>query len=457
MNCPNCGVPLAVNKNKCDRCGEEVVLFRKIIRASNALYNEGLAKAKVRDLTGAMNDLKKSLKMNKKNIDSRNLLGLIYYEMGEVVDAISEWVLSKHFQGEDNQADYYLKTVQTNLTKLDLINQAIKKYNIALASAKQGSEDLAIIQLKKVTSLNPHFIRAYQLLALLYMKNNDKEKAKKTLQKISAIDVNNTTCLRYLQEITGQGKAVESIGNKKDNPVLNELSQITPVSSYKEDKPNVFVFINLILGIAIGFATFYILFVPTMKKNLVAQYNTEKVDYSEELSVQTATIATLEGDKQALQAQIDTLNKSLEEYGKGEYDVAQYDVLFEAVGLYIQDDKEGAARILVDGKTDKIESGIALDIYNLIKEDTFEQTSTKLYNTGHQEYSAGKYEESIKTLEDAVAMDESNVNAIYFIGRAYHRLGESEKAGEYYNRVVRDFPDTKRANEAKSRLAELNQ
>ena len=50
------------------------------------------------------------------------------------------------------------------------MNQAIKKYNIALDCAKQGNHDLAIIQLKKVVSLNPHFIRALQLLALIYMK-----------------------------------------------------------------------------------------------------------------------------------------------------------------------------------------------------------------------------------------------------------------------------------------------
>lgn len=421
------------------------------------LYNEGLAKAKVRDLTGAILDLKKSLKMNKKNIDARNLLGLIYYEMGEVVDAISEWVLSKHIQGTDNQADYYLKTVQTNLTKLDLINQAIKKYNAALISAKQGSEDLAIIQLKKVTSLNSHFIRAYQLLALLYMKMNDNEKAKKTLQKVLKIDVNNTTCLRYLQEIGISGKSVESMVNRKEAQIRSDLPQIAPVSSYKEEKPNIFVFINLILGIAIGFATFYILFVPTMKKNLVAQYNNEKIDYSEELSVQTATIATLEGDKQALQEKIETLEKSLEEYMEEEQDVSQYDTIFEAISLYIQNDKEGAAKALVTGKTDKIESETAIELYNLIKEDTFAETSIKLYNTGHKEYSAGKYEESIVTLEEAVAMDESNVNAIYFIGRAYHRLGDNEKAIEYYNRVIEDFSDSRRAPEAKSRLAELNQ
>ena len=61
--------------------------------ASNAYYNDALEKAGVRDLSGAIESLKISLRFNKLNIDARNLLGLIYYEMGEVVTALTEWVI----------------------------------------------------------------------------------------------------------------------------------------------------------------------------------------------------------------------------------------------------------------------------------------------------------------------------------------------------------------------------
>ncbi|MFW5675645.1 MAG: hypothetical protein ACOCNL_05105, partial [Acetivibrio ethanolgignens] len=76
--------------------------FDHIRKASNMYYNSGLEKAKVRDLSGAVDALKKSLKLNKMNTRARNLLGLVYYEMGEVVNALSEWVISKHFE-EDNE------------------------------------------------------------------------------------------------------------------------------------------------------------------------------------------------------------------------------------------------------------------------------------------------------------------------------------------------------------------
>ena len=48
-----------------------------MIHLSNYYYNDGLAKAGVRDLSGAIESLKNSLYYNKKNIIARNLLGLI--------------------------------------------------------------------------------------------------------------------------------------------------------------------------------------------------------------------------------------------------------------------------------------------------------------------------------------------------------------------------------------------
>ena len=55
--------------------------YNKIIRLSNTLYNDGLEKANVRDLSGAIKSLRTSLRYYKANISARNLLGLVYYEI----------------------------------------------------------------------------------------------------------------------------------------------------------------------------------------------------------------------------------------------------------------------------------------------------------------------------------------------------------------------------------------
>ena len=168
---------------------------------SNRFYNEGLEKASVRDLSGAINSLRQSLKFNKNNVEARNLLGLVYFETGEVVAALSEWVISKNLRPKKNIADDYIDMVQSNPTKLETINQTIKKYNQALLYCNQDSKDLAIIQLKKVLSLNPKFIRAHQLLALLYIDAEDWPRAEKELRKCEKIDVGNTVTKRYMKEV----------------------------------------------------------------------------------------------------------------------------------------------------------------------------------------------------------------------------------------------------------------
>ena len=205
MNCPRCNANVAFSKKRCDNCGHDLKNYRKVVSLSNTYYNKGLSQAKVRDLSGAVSSLKLSLQYNKLNTNARNLLGLIYLEEGEIVAALSEWVISRHYQAENNDAEDYIRQIQSNPNRLETYNQTIRKYNSALNSAKHGDEDMAVIQLKKVVNLNPNFIRAHQLLALLYMmtgKKDNRVKALKLLRHISKIDVTNTTTLRYMKELS---------------------------------------------------------------------------------------------------------------------------------------------------------------------------------------------------------------------------------------------------------------
>ena len=108
MICYKCGQDAGWN-DKCPVCGADLSLFKRAIRISNSYYNDGLQKAQVRNLSGAIISLRQSLKFYKYNIQARNLLGLIYYEMGEMVDALSEWVISANYQPDDNLATKYIE------------------------------------------------------------------------------------------------------------------------------------------------------------------------------------------------------------------------------------------------------------------------------------------------------------------------------------------------------------
>ena len=79
MRCPRCDANVSDTATLCTFCGQNLSVIHYIRRVSNTYYNLGLEKAKVRDLSGAIVVLKKSLEFNKKNTNARNLLGLIYY------------------------------------------------------------------------------------------------------------------------------------------------------------------------------------------------------------------------------------------------------------------------------------------------------------------------------------------------------------------------------------------
>ena len=66
MQCPYCNGKLTAGDN-CEKCGNNVKPFKKLYKISNRCYNEGLEKAKVRDLSGAVVSLQNSLKINKRN------------------------------------------------------------------------------------------------------------------------------------------------------------------------------------------------------------------------------------------------------------------------------------------------------------------------------------------------------------------------------------------------------
>ena len=177
---------------------------------ANSYYNLGLEKAKLRDLSGAAQCLKKSLHFSKYQTDARNLLGLIYYENGEVADALVQWVISLNLQPENNLADHYLDEIQRKPGQLETESQNVKTFNQALWHAQNGSDDLAILQLARVVAAKPHFVKAHLLLALLYMRREDYNKAGRSLFKILQIDKSNPKALYYMSLVkqnTGRADA----------------------------------------------------------------------------------------------------------------------------------------------------------------------------------------------------------------------------------------------------------
>lgn len=457
MICPVCEKEIAFQAGVCNGCGQDLSLYKKAVSASNMYYNKGLEMAKVRDLSGAVQALKKSLKFNKRNIEARNLLGLVYYEMGEIVDALREWVLSKNFHSSSNLADKYMSVIQSSASALDNFNQAIKKYNSALNCAKQGNEDLAVMQLEKVSSLNPRFIRSYQLLALLYMKNGENKKAARCLLKANKIDKNNTLTLKYMKElpdgfITPARQAREQT---KTLPEQEISPQVFQSGSYKEERFNFWPYVNLLIGAVLGIAVVYYLLIPTAKKDITARYEEQFKTYSDDMAAQNIESTQIANANAELEKEVKALKKEIEELKEEGTSEELYDALFAAINYYLDDDKEMAAQKLSGIKETKIENAKAKKIYMKIKEATFIDAAEARAEEGRVVYNSGKYEDAIKLFKKALKLDPDNTKAIYFMGRSYHRLGDKEKAREYYNKIINDYPDSDRVYDSTRRLQEL--
>lgn len=465
MFCYNCGCHLSEH-DFCTSCGVDVALYKKIMGISNLFYNEGLEKASVRDLSGAISSLRQSLKFNKNNIEARNLLGVVYFEMGEVVAALSEWVISKNLRSEKNIADDYIERVQSNASRLDAINQTIKKYNQALVYCRQDSKDLAVIQLKKVLSLNPRFIRAHQLLALLYMESEEWEKAQRELKKCKNIDRNNTQTLRYLQEVEEQlfqedsGKTISK--RKKEDAVRyqsdNEII-IQPLSVKETKGAGVSTLINIGIGLIIGLAAMYFLVVPAAVSNANNEAQKTITEISNQMDARTSRIMELESQIESLESDMTVLNQELEGYVGSDGTLQMIDSLLTAATAYLEtQDVEQTAQLL-----ESISEGINVEetseafqnLYHTLLGTIGPDLATNYYTEGMNAYQSDDFETAITNLTSAVYYNEGDGDAWYNLANAYRRNGDTENAITTYEKVIELFPDTERARRSQTYIESL--
>lgn len=351
--CPHCGAQVRKN-GYCSECYLPLSMLKKAQNTSNYYYNIGYDRASARDLSGAIESLLQALRYNKRNVPARNLLGLIYYEMGEAVQAMSEWVMSINYQQENNLATKYLKELKKDPARLESVNQLARKFNMAIQYAHSEDYDLSILQLKSALSDNPHFVKGYLLLALLYIGTDNYEKARVTLRRVLKIDKANSLAVHYLREM---GDTEENIIEMRKQNVDNDglldddyLEEIVVTEDgrapKKIEKKNLFQEIKakkdtsvvrtgqfgqvslakysglyMLLGLVFGVLLFSFFILPGQKKKLRVENEQLIKTYSEELAGKNSTINSLSAEVDSLTKQIDTLQNGA---AQGETDLPDY-------------------------------------------------------------------------------------------------------------------------------------
>lgn len=459
MFCYHCGCLLS-EKDFCTGCGADVGLYKKIMYVANRFYNDGLEKAQVRDLSGAVASLRQCLKMNKNHIEARNLLGLVYFERGEVVAALSEWVMSKNIRSEKNIADDYIELLQNNPGKLDIYKQTIKKYNMALLYCQQDSQDLAIIQLKKVISMNTKFVQARQLLALLYINNQEWELAKKELERALRIDANNTITLRYLKEVDEMTPVEEQVKKRKEAVVYKSGNETVIQPIGKKEVAGLQTIFNIMIGVVLGLAIAWFLVLPSRIEKIKSDSNDRYREVSELLDAKTVQVNELTAKIEALNQETASLSNSLSAAQEANEAIGANTDLIEAALMYMNDTADELAIAdaleMIDADYMANEASESFcNLYAAIKASIGDAVAKESYNVGYEAFRNEDYDTAVTNLARAYDYNPRNGEALYNLGNAYNKRGDTQKAVEIYEQVIELFPNTEKARKSDTYIKEI--
>ncbi len=485
----------------CTKCGFNISHLIKSKNTAGWYYNRALKKAKNRELSDACALLEIALSFDKEHIDARNLLGLIYHEMGQVARAMHQWVISINIDIEDNVAVEYLQQYQEDEYAMQKADRGVNLYNQTLYSARLGKEGMALLKIEECCFVSPNFVDAHLLRVLLYMNKKDWEQAKKAIKDVLKIDRHNATALRYLREIPdydmeehckealeallpdpkkarekeelekakshaaqaqaarqeelkkAEAKKAEIKREEVKKEVRRELEkEFAREQKKKKNGSYVKMAVGLLAGIAMGIIAMWAILVPK-DQSFGAQLEYVK----NQISQNGGTTNSVDNGQQAAgMGDLDANSEvTLEDYtGKGDKKGAM-DYMVIAMGYYKEGNAVKAAKALVKVKEDLLVSDSSKEKYDEIKKSTFGEATMQLYKSGKEAYDEQDYKDAASDLKAAYRIDDSNVEAYYYLGLSYQALGKNEKAKEVFEEINNKFKGSDREHDAKDRLEEM--
>ena len=373
--------------------------------------------------------------------------------MGETSDALIQWVISINLQPDGNRADYYLDEVQRKPGQLEIASQMVKKFNQALFYAQNDSDDLAVLQLKRIVDEKPNFVKAHLLLALLYMEHGDYTKAGKSLFKVLQIDNNNEKATRYMEYVKSRTGKAEVEKRKMKNAFSHREMQDDDVilpPTYKENTGWQSI-INIGIGLVLGAVMVIFLIMPARERSLNYEHNQEMQSYTDKLN-----LANQETDKLKLQAEDYQKQKEDAEgqlndlKGDSGSTVNQYATLVKILDAYRKGDMNAAVLSYVDMDKSKITDDSSAAILNEIKADMDSNAPSVLMAAAAQSTSAGDYDTALHYYEKYMEMNDKNPEVIYDMGMVYKAKGDNDNANQMFGQVIMNFADSEFAEKAKA-------
>jgi len=427
---------------------EEREYCKKISYIADKLYNEALVFANNDEVSIAVNLLNKAIEFDKVNYEARNLLGLMYYRLGEISMSLKHWIISSNIyqDKEKNKAHSYLADFEKNEKELAKAERVAKLYNESLKFLKDGNDDIAIMNLRKIDQ-HSNFIKGKNLLALCYIKRKQYGKAIEIIENVLKVDNSNYKASKYYNTL------IEAYNKKNCDMTTKDGKVFTKVmlkNNLKKKFLNKKVIAYFVAGILVTSVLFFAVVIPAM--NIAQRENIKELNKILALSADekdelNSVIAKKDKDAESLNKEIELLKNREAEIKK----------LNDAFIYYDKD-----AVLTTADKLTYIDSSLlnkeAKIVYDYLKNKTYTTALAENYKLGRKNYDVNNNKEAIKYFTRVLNISETSVYSgfsKYFLARSYEKDGEKAEAIKLFKEFIKTYPNSDQIGYAQDRLKAL--
>lgn len=353
-----------------------------------------------------------------------------------------------------------LKDIAQNEADIsDNIRNSITLYNKAIVSLSSGSEDIAIIELKKAVSMNPNFYEAMNLLGLCYSYINENAKAAEIFDKVIKAEHNSVKAMKYMNQLNSGDDSLSGKMKQKRKPVPAAVKDEVPK---KEALPADAKKVRLHDGVRIlaGFVAGALLITavtlltpgsgvtPDVQANtgdVVDKSNDELQQYKTMYDELNAKYGVLQKDKEAADKSADYYKSVIK--------------LYEIESLASKNQYENAAEMLLLMKTVEFKDTDKQKFDSLYK-TVMPSAAWVAYNDGYTFYNQRKYAESLKKLDKVQVYNpefERMDAVLYYMGRSNQLLNDSRSAISLFQKLIDNYPKSSYTKNAKVKIKDLTE
>lgn len=340
----------------------------------------------------------------------------------------------------------------------DNIRNSVTLYNKAIESLRSGSEDIAIIELKKAISMNPRFYEAMNLLGICYSYINDNTKAAEVFEKVVKAENNSVRAMRYLSLLNSGDEVFSTRMRTKKKPVSDAGTVEKPrrEAAAGIDLKRLWMqnATRVLAGFFAGAVLIAAIFLlnPQTAKSQDTPGNTDDPDTRiiEELQQTKVDYEKLDADYKLLQQDKEAANKAADYYKSV---IKLYEIERQAG----KKQYEAAADMLLLMKTVEFRDEDKQKFDDLYK-SVMPSAASTVYDEGYNLYNKKKYEDSFKKLEKVQLYNpafERMDAVLYYMGRCSQQLMDSRSAIAYFQKLVDTYPKSSYAKNAKVRIQDL--